>query len=89
MTHSFRLSIYLDFTDSIDFCSSQNENWFHAISEFVDSGVAIESRRIKQIIITFLIKSLKKSYLLFICLFIYLFIYLFNLFHHDYNAKKD
>ena len=65
MTHSFRLSIYLDFTDSIDlyrkihlfFCSSKNENWFHANSEFVDNGVAIESRRIKQFIITFLKKK--------------------------------
>ena len=72
MIHSFLLSINLDFTDSIDlyrkihlfFCSSKNENWFHANSEFVDNGVsvAIESRRIKQFIITFLIKSLKKSY---------------------------
>ena len=39
------------------------KNWFHSNSEFVDNGVsaAIESRRIKQFIITFLIKSLKKS----------------------------
>ena len=52
MTHSFRLSIYLDFTDSIDFyrkmhlsfCTSKNENWFHANTEFVDNWVAIESR---------------------------------------------
>ena len=59
--------------DSIDlyrkihlfFCSSINENWFHANSEFVDNGVAIESRRIKQFIITFLKKSLKKPYLFF------------------------
>ena len=61
MTHSFRLSIYLDFTDSIDlyrkvhlfFCSLKNENWFYADSEFVDNGVAIKSRRIKQFVITF------------------------------------
>ena len=62
------------------FCSSQNEEWFHANSEFVVNRGAIEGRRIKQFIdfiITFLIKSFKKSYLL------------FNLFHHDYNAKKD
>ena len=66
MTHSFRLSIYLDFTDSIDlyrkihvfFCSSKNENWFHANGEFADNGVPIESRKIKQFIITFLVKSL-------------------------------
>ena len=50
---------YLDFTDSIDlyrkihlsFCSSKNENWFHAIREFVDHWVA--SRKIKQFIIPF------------------------------------
>ena len=30
-------------------CSSKNENWFHANSKFVDSWVAIESRRIKQL----------------------------------------
>ena len=61
MTHSFRLSIYLDFTDSIDlyrkihlfFCSSKNENWFHENSEFVDNWAAIESRGIKQFTITF------------------------------------
>ena len=44
----------------------------HANSEFVVNRVAIEGRRIKQFIITFLIKSLKKSYLLFIYSFIYL-----------------
>ena len=52
MTHSFRLSIYLDFTDSIDlywkihlfFCSSKKENSFHAKSEFVDNWIAIESQ---------------------------------------------
>ena len=72
MTHSFRLSIYLDFTDSTDFyrkihlffCSSKNENWFHANSEFVDNWVASEIRRIKQFIITFQ-KKIKKSYLFF------------------------
>ena len=55
MTHSFRLSIYLDFTDSIDlyrkihlfFCSFKNENCY-ANSEFVDNWVAIESQTIKQ-----------------------------------------
>ena len=55
MTHSFRSSIYLDFTDSIYFyremqlffCTSKNENWFYANSEFVDNCVAIESLRIK------------------------------------------
>ena len=73
MTHSFRSSIYkkinilLDFTHSIDFyrkihlffCSSKNENWFLANSEFVDNWVAIENSRIKQFIINFLKKSLK------------------------------
>ena len=60
MTHSFRLLIYLDFTDSIDlyrkkhlfFCSSKNENWFHANREFIDNWVAIECPRIKQFNIT-------------------------------------
>ena len=62
MTHAFRLSIYLDFTDSIDFyrkidlffCSSKNENWFQANIEFVGDWVAIEFT------ITFLNKGLKK-----------------------------
>ena len=71
MTHSFRLSIYLDFTDSIDFyrkihvffCSSKNENWFQGNIEFVDNWVAIESRRIKQFTITFLDKGFKKNHI--------------------------
>ena len=82
MTHSFRLSIYLDFTDSIDFYSvhPKMKNDFMQTVNLLSIEGAIEGRRIKQFIdfiITFLIKSLKKSYLL------------FNLFHHDYNAKKD
>ena len=62
---SFIDSSTIDFTDFIDlyrkihlfFCSSKNENWFHANSEFIDNWVAIESRKIKQL-------SLKKSLLL-------------------------
>ena len=69
MTHSFRLSIYLDFTDSTDFyrkihlffCSSKNENWFHENSEFVDNWAAIESRGIKQFTITFFKKKIKTN----------------------------
>ena len=52
MTHSFRLFIYLDFTNFTDlswkihlfFCSSKNWNWFYANSEFVDEWVAMESQ---------------------------------------------
>ena len=51
--HRFTLEMHLFF------CSPKTENWFHANSEFVDNGVAIESRRIKQFIVTFLLKSLK------------------------------
>ena len=41
---------FIDLSRKINlfFCSSKNENWFHANSEFVNNGVAIESRRIKQ-----------------------------------------
>ena len=68
MTHSFRLSIYLDFTDSTDFyrkihlffCSSKNENWFHENSEFFDNWGAIESQGVKQFTITFFWKKLKQ-----------------------------
>ena len=73
VTHLFSLSIYLDFTDSIDFYrkihlffrSSKNDNWFHANSKFVDNWVAIERQRIKQFIITFFEKKILKNLNLF------------------------
>ena len=54
--HRFYLKIHLFFCS----VSSKNENWFHANSEFVDNGIAIESRRIRQFIITLLKKKFKK-----------------------------
>ena len=54
--HRFYLKIHLFFCS----VSSKNENWFHANSEFVDKGIAIESRRIRQFIITLLKKKFKK-----------------------------
>ena len=59
--HRFYRKIHLFFCSVL----STNEKWFHANSEFVDNGIAIESRRIKQFISTFKKKSLKKSYLFF------------------------
>ena len=59
--HRFYLKIHLFFCS----VSSKNENWFHANSEFVDNGIAIESRRIRQFIITLLKKKFKKSYIFF------------------------
>ena len=59
--HRFYLKIHLFFCS----VSSKNENWFHVNSEFVDNGIAIESRRIRQFIITLLKKSSKKSYIFF------------------------
>ena len=54
--HRFYLKIHLFFCS----VSSKNENWFHANSEFVDNGIAIESRRIRQFIITLFKKKFKK-----------------------------
>ena len=39
--------------DTSVFCSSKNKNSFQANCEFVDNCAAIESRRIKQFVITF------------------------------------
>ena len=68
MTHSFRLSIYLDFIDFIDLYRKihlypyKNENWFHANSEFVDK-CNWESK--DQTVSYDVKKKFKKSYLLF------------------------